>query len=253
MFSRQQAPSCGTGKLRQLLAATAGVCAAGEARALEFLGSELTQAGFSMILFSLLVVLVALLCLYWRQRRLSRLLHSEARTDDLTGIANRRHFFELLENHVALAERHDLSLTLICLDLDFFKRINDGAGHAAGDKVLCKVATILGDELRQEDIVARLGGDEFAVQLVMTDEDTASEIAERLRYRIENTTFEEIDEEVRISCSMGLASHHRGGSPQTLYQEADAAMYLAKRNGGNRVSRNGDKMGGGDARSFPAA
>jgi len=108
-------------------------------------------------------------------------LRVQATTDALTGVFNRRCFFEVAEREFSKARRHHMDLSLMVLDLDHFKSINDNYGHIAGDEVLAHVARFVDSSLRREDIVARIGGEEFAVLLPNTSMDHAQELAERLR------------------------------------------------------------------------
>lgn len=205
------------------------------ARAMEFLGSEVNDTAFTALLLLLAFMLAIVLVLYRQQRRLVHLLKAESRTDYLTHIANRRHFLEVLDANVAMAERHRQPLSLLTLDIDFFKQINDNYGHAAGDAVLRKVAASLRKGLRKGDFVGRLGGEEFGVQLPMTGPDAARAIAERLRTRVANLDFTAISSELQATCSIGVASYRAGMGVETLSQASDEALYAAKQSGRNCV------------------
>lgn len=158
----------------------------------------------------------------------------QARTDVLTGISNRRAMDDELE-HLLVERTHDFSL--LHLDLDLFKHVNDTYGHAAGDAVLVKVGRILGQELRRNDFPARVGGDEFLILLspAMTD-DVAGRIATRLIDRIEEPIhFEE--HICQISASIGIVStsqYDTRPSPEQILADADAMLYQAKRDGRGR-------------------
>lgn len=153
-------------------------------------------------------------------------------TDGLTGLRNHRAFQESLNYHWQMTRRNGQSLSLIMLDIDYFKQFNDTYGHPAGDELLRQVSNVLRDSARAYDVVARYGGEEFAVLLPNTGIDEAIAVAERLREQIEN-----IDNRyTSITASFGVASTHLGHSmPATLLYQADKALYTAKRSGRNRV------------------
>jgi diguanylate cyclase len=160
-----------------------------------------------------------------------RLRESEQRaiTDELTGLANRRHLMNELHSRIAAARAHDLSLALLLIDLDGFKELNDTLGHHAGDEVLRQIGPRLARLLRAEDTLARLGGDEFAVVLTPADEVTASTAGLRLRAALEQS-FEVGDIAVHIDASVGIAMFpEHGADALGLLQRADVAMYEAKR------------------------
>jgi diguanylate cyclase (GGDEF)-like protein len=155
-----------------------------------------------------------------------------AATDDLTGLANRRHFYETLEKAVSLARRHDGPLALVSLDLDGLKEVNDSAGHAAGDAVLRSFATLLGGLCRTEDLAARLGGDEFGLLLPGIDLAGARGLAERVLEAVracESLTRRD------VTASAGVADRRTAESPDDLLRRADEALYAAKRGGGDTV------------------
>lgn len=203
--------------------------------AMEFLGSEVNDTAFTALLLLLAFTLAIVLVLYRQQMRLVRLLKAESRTDYLTHIANRRHFLEVLDSNIAMAERHHQPLSLLTLDIDFFKQINDNHGHSAGDAVLRKVAASLRKGLRKGDFVGRLGGEEFGVQLPMTVPDAARAIAERLRTQVASLDFTAISSDLQVTCSIGIAGYRQGMSSETLSQASDEALYVAKQGGRNCV------------------
>ncbi|MCP1366416.1 sensor domain-containing diguanylate cyclase, partial [Halomonas sp. BBD48] len=154
-------------------------------------------------------------------------------TDDLTGLANRRRLNERLKEEMSRARRHRHTLTLILVDLDHFKRINDTWGHLAGDQVLQGIGRLCLDTLRQEDVVARLGGEEFAILLPLTRLDDGRRLAERLRQCIETHDFGL--GEATITASLGVAECRADDDIETLLDRADRSLYTAKRTGRNRV------------------
>ncbi len=167
-------------------------------------------------------------------------LQEMARRDPLTTVYNRRHFDEVLSQSFEAATRHHRSLSLGILDLDHFKTINDRYGHQAGDVVLAGVAKAIASRLRGEDFLARYGGEEFAVLLPDSDLELARRIMERIRAHIETEEYAVApDEVIRVTLSAGIATYIGGtqcsDTPEGLIRAADCALYLAKRQGRNRV------------------
>jgi len=157
-----------------------------------------------------------------------------ATTDELTGVSNRRRFGEDLNLHAALAARHNLPLSLIMIDVDYFKSFNDSFGHRAGDEVLKTIATILRSEVREHDIVARYGGEEFVVLLPSTGSEAAMEVAERLRRAITRGSWNMVP----LTASFGVATTDPSHSitVEDLVAQADEALYHSKNHGRNRVT-----------------
>ena len=163
-----------------------------------------------------------------------------AMTDPLTRTLNRRAFLEQADKHIAAAVRHRLPLSLLMIDIDHFKRINDGFGHPAGDRVLVEVTQLLTSLLRKEDTLARYGGEEFCVLLPNTDEAGALALAEKLRRAVENMGVALDGEALPITISVGLTYcdiNNSGGHKDfaSMLQDADRALYLAKQKGRNRI------------------
>ncbi len=159
-----------------------------------------------------------------------------ATTDVLTGLANRRHFFERAGQELARVRRYGGQVALLLLDADHFKRINDTWGHAAGDEVLRRLAGVLREVPRSTDLAGRLGGEEFGVLLPGTDLDAARVLAERLRECIEAQMFQFDGEAVRVSASFGVTVLHPDDEAfDSAMARADAALYAAKFAGRNRV------------------
>jgi diguanylate cyclase (GGDEF)-like protein len=165
----------------------------------------------------------------------ARQFASEARTDHLTGLANRREFERVMEREVALAERHGRRLSLMMIDLDNLKRINDRQGHGAGDDALRLVAQELQRIVRASDVCARVGGDEFAVAMPETDVDRARDVATRLRGAVQQVSLSARSPEA-VEVSIGIAAWRKGHDWQAVYQAADADLYEDKR-GRNTVRR----------------
>ncbi|MCE5207915.1 MAG: diguanylate cyclase [Chloroflexi bacterium] len=164
-------------------------------------------------------------------------LRLHATKDHLTGLNNRYYFFELAEESYRQAETDNLPLSIIMIDTDNFKMVNDQYGHAAGDVVLQKLADTMQSSLRKGDIVARYGGDEFVILLPGTGASHASEVAERLRKMVDTQTFQVEQYQIHISISMGISFYDRQMTEnlRTMLKQADMAMYEAKQSGRNRV------------------
>jgi diguanylate cyclase (GGDEF)-like protein len=163
-------------------------------------------------------------------RRHAQLLERLALTDYLTGVANRAEFDRALETEMAHARRTGEAFSVLCLDLDGFKDINDCYGHPAGDRVLCEVATRLKRELRTEDTLSRIGGDEFGLIVRETSPATTLAMTRRiLRSMAAPITLAE-GEQVYIGISIGMATYHDGiDSEYALLAQADSSLYQAKR------------------------
>ena len=169
-------------------------------------------------------------------------LEETVRTDALTGLSNRRFFFELGRTALKKSMRAGKPLSAIMFDADLFKKVNDTYGHAVGDKALIHLSVRAQQVLRDIDILARLGGEEFAVLLENTDEDTAAEVAERLRQSINEQAISLERGELTLSISAGVASFvpEGGDDLDNLLVYADKALYAAKAGGRNRVARYSD-------------
>ena len=176
-----------------------------------------------------------------RRRRREEELEAKAYTDALTGIGNRRYFDEVAPRETDRAARLHDTVSLVTLDVDHFKRVNDAHGHPVGDAVLVAVARAIRDASREVDVVARLGGEEFAVLLPSTDAGGARAAADRIRLAIEQLVVRTDGAVLRVTVSAGiaeLASDPETGNSEGVEQllaRADAALYAAKRRGRNRV------------------
>jgi two-component system cell cycle response regulator len=174
-------------------------------------------------------------------REANELLLKISYTDHLTGLYNRRHLMEILDKEFMRAKRNGNSFSLVILDADHFKRINDKYGHQAGDNVLAVIASVFRKELRCYDTAARYGGEEFIALIPDSHADEAARVAERIRKAIESTTFAGDKADLRVTVSLGVAQYPAAGvdSIETLIREADKALYRAKVNGRNRVETAG--------------
>ncbi|NCC06274.1 MAG: diguanylate cyclase, partial [Proteobacteria bacterium] len=172
------------------------------------------------------------------ERRNLRLeLERQATTDSLTGVANRRHFLNCALKEIKRCERHDCTLSLLMLDIDHFKAVNDTYGHAMGDTTLKAFAQTCQEELRTSDLFGRIGGEEFALLLVETDVETACKVAERIRVRVEKIKlFAKDGRPMHITTSIGVAELRlRAETVSDLMIRADQALYNAKNLGRIRV------------------
>lgn len=169
-------------------------------------------------------------------------VEEQSLTDALTQLWNRRHFEAQLEIEVHRARRHHKPLTLLILDVDRFKTVNDRYGHPEGDRVLQVLSRMIRDSFRRTDIVCRYGGEEIAVIAPDTSFSEAMMLAERTRERISQTVMPVKGEPFRITVSIGLASLGDSGGSGDLMSEADAALYRAKSDGRN-ACRGDDRSG----------
>jgi two-component system, cell cycle response regulator len=190
------------------------------------------------------VVIRAAVAAIWRAQALettradNRRLEALATTDPLTRVLNRRALLDRLTAEVDRARRFEGSLTLLLLDVDHFKQINDTAGHLAGDSVLRQLGALLEDAVRKVDIVARYGGEEFVAILPETTSEGGVIFAERLRERIASQAFDvNIERPVHLTVSIGIATFPspRVASTEDLFARADEALYRAKSGGRNQV------------------
>ncbi len=172
--------------------------------------------------------------------RKNKMLKRITRIDELSGLFNRRYFYEVLEKNEALFLRRkgdiEHTFSLITLDVDNFKTINDTFGHAKGDELIRHVADIMLMNSRMSDIVFRIGGDEYSIILPDTDRNSALAQAERIRSRIERTPIIIGGNPIRLTVSMGVASYCEHGSIEEMIHVADERLYLSKRLGRNRAT-----------------
>ena len=166
-------------------------------------------------------------------------LMSSALRDPLTRLFNKRYFLDRLDSELKFARRHGASLSLLLLDLDHFKRVNDTHGHLAGDAVLVNLSDVLVKAVRNEDVVARFGGEEIGIILRAIPLEPALQLADRLRRLIESTVTLHGDLELRATASIGAAEYptSKVETIEALIESADKALYRAKDAGRNRVSR----------------
>ena len=161
----------------------------------------------------------------------------EARTDELSGLENRKAFDEALQYLITRYRSKGISFGLLLCDVDHFKRINDTFGHQAGDEVVKRIGTTLKDCVRPQDHVARFGGDEFAILLDKVTADIAHDVAVRMRGTVERTNFstEAGNGELAVTLSMGLAVVHSEDDMESILKRADQALYRSKEQGRNQL------------------
>ncbi|WP_394559909.1 GGDEF domain-containing protein [Aquipseudomonas alcaligenes] len=158
-------------------------------------------------------------------------LHRLATSDVLTGASNRRHFFERAEQLFVEAQASGRPLAFLLLDIDDFKKINDGHGHQMGDRVLQRVAHCGAYVVRRDDLFGRIGGEEFAVIFPNCDAQQARQVAERLQREVQRLQFPADEGSFGVTISQGITVLGEGDELDDLYARADAAMYQAKRQG----------------------
>ena len=188
-------------------------------------------------------VIAVLLFLAFREVEFRRKAEDQIRevslTDPLTGLKNRRFLDSVMEQAMYHSDRYKESLSLITIDIDFFKRVNDKYGHPIGDEVLVQTAKVIGECIRKADVLVRLGGEEFEILLPKTDILGAAEAAEKIRKRIEEEAHPRAGS---ITASFGVAERTPGETFSAFYRRADDALYRAKQTGRNRVVIYDDRM-----------
>lgn len=195
----------------------------------------ISHGSLTNLLFYLMIPLnffYAIFIVLLQRERLDSEITRRSNVDLLTGIANRRSFFADVEK----LERLDYAVLLF--DIDYFKAVNDGYGHLAGDQVLKQVAQTIKSTIRGSDTLARYGGEEFIVFAASCSTEDAEQLAERIRARIESIRVPVDDKSVSVTISGGVCHSERGSLPlESVIRCADAALYRAKENGRNRVER----------------
>ena len=161
-------------------------------------------------------------------QRLQDDLRELANVDTLTRIPNRLATQTFFENELSRIQRHGGEFSVLMIDIDKFKQINDSHGHALGDLALIKVADIFRSSVRKQDMVGRWGGEEFLMILPDTSKQSAQLLAERLRHQVENTTLKDTDPKIKVTISVGIASSTHTDSMKEILKKADDALYTAK-------------------------
>jgi diguanylate cyclase (GGDEF)-like protein len=192
-----------------------------------------------LIVYQLLVVSISFSIVWMTTTNLELTLRKQASLDPLTQVFNRRALDEIVASNEVSSKLNQVPLSAIMLDIDYFKKLNDGHGHKAGDTVLQKLAIILTKNNREHDSVARYGGEEFIILLPNTNLDQASLIAENLRIQLfdENFSLDNgSDEALHISASFGVATRESEVENwENVFKRVDIALYKAKRTGRNKV------------------
>jgi len=160
----------------------------------------------------------------------------QANTDPLTGIYNRRFFNLALKQHIEYSNRYERSFSLILIDFDFFKKVNDEYGHQIGDKLLVESTRLLSQYCRFNDLISRVGGEEFMIILPESELQSAQRTSNKLRETFEQYKFATKDgHETQITISVGVVQWRPDDDAEKLVERADKALYSAKQNGRNRV------------------
>ncbi|UCF80622.1 MAG: GGDEF domain-containing protein [Acidobacteriota bacterium] len=213
-----------------------------------FVAGSFSENSFDARSLRTLTVLASHAALSMEAAAMYRRMEELAVTDGLTGLYNHRRFRAALSDEVRRAERTGAALSLLMLDLDHFKRLNDTYGHPAGDSVLRQTAALLRRTVRDIDVAARYGGEEFAVLLIDTDAADALRTAERVRAAVEAETFSHERTQLDVTVSVGAATHLAGSSgpdaalsADALLRSADRALYAAKEAGRN-CTRHADAL-----------
>ncbi|HBM80380.1 MAG: GGDEF domain-containing protein [Clostridiales bacterium] len=194
---------------------------------------------FSAILLYLTLVTIFVIITSYKTNRYARIQYINNRallmlsiTDPLTGIYNRLKFNEELKRNINLSKRYNLNLSLLLLDIDDFKIVNDSYGHLKGDKILTEMTGLINDSIRETDIFARWGGEEFVILLPATPHNKALEFGERLKRLISEHEFSDIG---HVTCSFGVVSLKKEDDMNSLLQRVDKLLYTAKERGKNCV------------------
>jgi len=205
---------------------------------LQYVNVESKTYTYEMILliFSGISSVAGLYVVVGLRQSIEEKLISVAHTDALTNLPNRMYFDQRLAQEVSRSNRESTSLCLGLIDLDHFKAVNDSYGHECGDKVLIKVASLINESIRDQDVACRVGGEEFSVIMTSVSQPEAQKILERLRINIQNTPITWKSHTLNLTISAGLCEFGEGQSEQDLYAKADKAMYVAKQKGRNQLA-----------------
>ncbi len=197
--------------------------------------SLLTRTLWVNLFISLLITIVVLFMTQLTLHRYQRRLLTMATKDKLTGLDNRHAFEATFRHSINTTQRTNVALSMILIDIDHFKTINDQYGHIGGDQVLVQFAELLSKSLRSSDSLCRWGGEEFIMLLPQCDEHNAVLIAEQLRQKINNYSFEIDNKKIHISASFGVSQYILAETEDALISRVDTALYNAKSAGRNRV------------------
>jgi diguanylate cyclase (GGDEF)-like protein len=182
-----------------------------------------------------LLIVFSMTFMVYRNGVSSTILQRLATTDPLTGVFNRRHYMDLMSREQRRADRYGIVFSVLMVDLDRFKRINDSYGHQIGDQAIRAVAEVARKALRPTDIMARYGGEEFIITLTHTDTQGAIKVAERLRQAVSELELATPTGSINFTISIGISTHRRAALLEQIIGAADRALYAAKAAGRNRV------------------
>ncbi len=201
-----------------------------------------TDAGEPIKVFNeyqakLLSMIAVPLAIAIRNAEMYRQVEDMSVKDPLTNVLNRRSFSGILEREFKRANRYETPLTLMIIDLDHFKKVNDTYGHLAGDHILREMAQTFKQDIRDVDVLIRYGGEEFVLILPGTDLDSGRVVANRIKNKVDEKMFQVDGMKICMSVSIGVANYLSGvcQSPEELFKQADQALYLAKKKGRNQI------------------
>lgn len=187
---------------------------------------------FTVTMAMNLLIFIGFLVLY--KKYVHNILQSSSTRDYLTGVFNRRYFYEFLNHEVLRAIRKKHTFSLVLFDIDFFKKVNDEFGHSYGDIVLKTLTQVVQGYIRKSDVLARIGGEEFIILLPDTNLEKAYLLSEKIRQAVADYVF---PEERHITISLGVAEYKEGELPETTISRTDRGLYKAKNNGRNRSEK----------------
>jgi diguanylate cyclase (GGDEF)-like protein len=199
---------------------------------------ELNYVDFDNVLFNRIIatiVLYSVSFLLYRNSLSESVLKRLATTDPLTGAFNRRHFMELMLREQRRAERYDAVYSVLMIDIDHFKRVNDTYGHQVGDQAIQAMSGACQKALRPTDLLARYGGEEFIITLTHTDQPGAAKVAERLREAVSEIALQTEQGVLKFTISIGVSTFFKRSLLEEIIGRADQALYQAKTAGRNRV------------------
>ena len=190
---------------------------------------QLIYFKFLILSFGFDLLIICIILIIFKRYVYDNLEHSVI-YDPLTKAFNRRYFDEYINHEISRANKQDKPFSLIILDIDYFKKVNDSFGHAAGDYVLEAMVSIIGSTIKKRDVLARIGGEEFAILLPDTKIEEAYETAEKVRIAVENYSFREVG---KITISLGITEFKKLDNCDCMLRRADKALYNAKSDGRN--------------------
>ena len=178
-----------------------------------------------------------ILGLLFKVHKMEEEMRELATYDQLTGAYNRRSLFEIAEKYFEIARRQEEMISVLFLDIDHFKRVNDTHGHSEGDNILKAVSRTIQATLRKSDALGRFGGEEFILILLNTDKNGAYSAAEKVRKQVENLTIYSDKKQISVTISIGLTStsEKKASNINEMMRDADEALYQAKKNGRNQT------------------